>query len=59
MLAVAQERLDQGLILVCERKPPVEWNAEVRALRQTYDPDVWRHASFYDEYLVPADEITA
>jgi hypothetical protein len=55
-LAMAQERLDEGLIIVRERKPPGGWNEEIRMLRQTYGADAWRYASFYDEYLVPVEE---
>jgi hypothetical protein len=55
-MAVAQERFDKGLILVRKHKPPGGWNEEIRMLRQTYGADAWRHASFYDEYLVPVEE---
>lgn len=55
-MALAQERLDAGLIIVRERKPPGGWNEEIRMLRQTYGAEAWRYASFYDEYLVSMEE---
>lgn len=54
---LAQRRLDDGLIIFCERKPPEQWNQEAReALRlQRENGGPWRSIGSYNEFLVEAD----
>ena len=51
---LAQERIDASLIIVRERKPPAQWNAEMReALRQQRETgQPWRSIGNYNEFLV-------
>ncbi len=50
---LAQERFDAGLIIVRERKPPEQWNEEMREAlrmqRETGEP--WRSINGYNEFL--------
>lgn len=54
---LAQERIDAGLIIVRERKPPEQWNKEMReALRlQREIGGPWRSVNGYNEFLIEAD----
>lgn len=56
---LAQERIDAGLIIVRERKPPEQWNAEMReALRQQRETgQPWRSIGNYNEFLLEADKV--
>lgn len=51
---LAQERFDTGLIIVRERKPPAQWNAEMReALRlQRENGGTWRTIVGYNEFVL-------
>jgi hypothetical protein len=53
---LAQERFDAGLIIARERKPPEQWNKEMREAlrmqRETGEP--WRSINGYNEFLVEA-----
>ncbi len=52
--SLAQERLEAGLNIVRERKPPEQWNQEAReALRlQREGGGPWRSISSYNEFLL-------
>ena len=54
---LAQERFDAGLIILRERKPPQQYNEEMREAlrvqRETGGP--WRGFNSYNEFLVEAD----
>lgn len=54
---LAQERIDAGLIIVRERKPPDQWNEEMRdALRlQRGTGGPWSSVNGYNEFLIKAD----
>ena len=58
LFKLAQERIDAGLIIVHERKPPEQRNAEMREAsrlqRETGRP--WRSIGNYNEFLVEAGE---
>lgn len=56
---LAQERFDAGLIIVRERKPPEQWNEEMReALRLQRDTgQPWRSIGNYFEFFVEASEV--
>ena len=54
---LAKERFDAGLIILRERKPPQQYNEEMREAlrvqRETGGP--WRGFNSYNEFLVEAD----
>lgn len=54
LFKLAQERLDTGLIIVRERKPPEQWNREMREAlrvqRETGGP--WPGIYNYNEFLI-------
>lgn len=58
LFKLAQERLDAGLIIVRERKPPEQWNREMREAlsvqRETGGP--WRSIGGYNEFLIVAED---
>ena len=56
LFKLAQERIDAGLIIVRERKPPEQWNKEMReALRlQRETGQAWQSIENYNEFLVEA-----
>lgn len=57
-IALAKERKAAGLIIISERKPPAEYNAEIREARKVYGTDAWRHVSMRVEYIIDENDIS-